>query len=168
MNKPSNLQIQLHWLTLIIIIIAYASIELRGFFPKSSTAYTLMKETHYNSGVLVWIIMFIRLSFQCKNTKPRHLHALKWKAIYFTSMNFLLYFIFIALPVSGIVIMFMSGKDWSLFGINIPQVFTSSREFKSAIKDTHEVMANIGYGLIAIHAATALYFHYIRKKYKVS
>ncbi|MEF3514535.1 cytochrome b, partial [Citrobacter freundii] len=47
MVKFSKLQIRLHWLTLILIAITYAAMELRGWFPKGSNTYLLMKETHY-------------------------------------------------------------------------------------------------------------------------
>ena len=64
MNRFSRLQIRLHWLTLVLIAITYAAMEFRGWFPKGSTLYLLMKETHYNSGVFVWCLMIIRLIIQ--------------------------------------------------------------------------------------------------------
>lgn len=66
MVKFSKLQIRLHWLTLILIAITYAAMELRGWFPKGSNTYLLMKETHYNVGVFVWFLMIIRLIIKHK------------------------------------------------------------------------------------------------------
>ena len=42
MMKFSKLQIRLHWLTLMLIAITYAAMELRGWFPKGSNTYLLM------------------------------------------------------------------------------------------------------------------------------
>lgn len=42
MQRFSKIQISLHWLTLLLIIIAYVSIEFRGLFEKNSAPYLLM------------------------------------------------------------------------------------------------------------------------------
>ncbi|MEF3629653.1 cytochrome b, partial [Citrobacter freundii] len=47
MVKFSKLQIRLHWLTLILIAITYAAMELRGWFPKGSKRSYSMSYAHY-------------------------------------------------------------------------------------------------------------------------
>ncbi len=54
MNRFSKTQIYLHWITLLFVAITYAAMELRGWFPKGSSTYLLMRETHYNAGIFVW------------------------------------------------------------------------------------------------------------------
>ncbi len=44
MNRFSKTQIYLHWLTLLFVAITYAAMELRGWFPKGSSTYLLMRE----------------------------------------------------------------------------------------------------------------------------
>ncbi|MEG2554373.1 MAG: cytochrome b, partial [Hafnia sp.] len=66
MTKFSTLQIRLHWLTLALIAVTYAAMELRGWFPKDSSAYLAMRATHYNAGVFVWLLMFFRLGLKHK------------------------------------------------------------------------------------------------------
>lgn len=66
----SRLQITLHWLTLLLIGIAYAAIELRGWAPKGSSVYLFMKDMHYDMGVLVWALMFLRLYLNHKYPAP--------------------------------------------------------------------------------------------------
>lgn len=66
----SRLQITLHWLTLLLTGIAYAAIELRGWAPKGSSVYLFMKDTHYDMGVLVWALMFLRLYLKHKYPDP--------------------------------------------------------------------------------------------------
>ncbi|EHC71225.1 Putative cytochrome [Salmonella enterica subsp. enterica serovar Minnesota str. A4-603] len=67
----SRLQITLHWLTLLLTGIAYAAIELRGWAPKGSSVYLFMKDMHYDMGVLVWALMFLRLYLKHKYPDPR-------------------------------------------------------------------------------------------------
>lgn len=66
----SRLQITLHWLTLLLTGIAYAAIELRGWAPKGSSVYLFMKDMHYDMGVLVWALMFLRLYLKHKYPDP--------------------------------------------------------------------------------------------------
>lgn len=68
----SRLQITLHWLTLLLTGIAYAAIELRGWAPKGSSVYLFMKDMHYDMGVLVWALMFLRYILNT-NTRIRSL-----------------------------------------------------------------------------------------------
>ncbi len=70
MNRFSKTQIYLHWLTLLFVAITYAAMELRGWFPKGSSTYLLMRETHYNAGIFVWVLMFSRLIIKHRYSDP--------------------------------------------------------------------------------------------------
>ena len=54
-SKNSNL---FTLITLLFVAITYAAMELRGWFPKGSSTYLLMRETHYNAGIFVWVLCF--------------------------------------------------------------------------------------------------------------
>ncbi|HAX4329408.1 TPA: cytochrome b, partial [Escherichia coli] len=43
MNRFTKTQIYLHWITLLFVAITYAAMELRGWFPKGSSTYLLMR-----------------------------------------------------------------------------------------------------------------------------
>ena len=164
MVKFSKLQIRLHWLTLILIAITYAAMELRGWFPKGSNTYLLMKETHYNVGVFVWFLMIIRLIIKHKYHDPDIIPPPPtWQMMAAKIMHILLYISFLALPLLGIAIMAYGGKDWSFLSFNIAPFVTPDGETKSLIKDIHETLANVGYFLIAAHAGAALFHHYVQK-----
>ncbi|EBO3986205.1 cytochrome b [Salmonella enterica] len=160
----SRLQITLHWLTLLLTGIAYAAIELRGWAPKGSSVYLFMKDMHYDMGVLVWALIFLRLYLKHKYLAPAITPPLpRWQQVAATLVHIALYFTFLALPLLGVAMMALSGKNWSFFGITVPVFLTSDSTLKSDIKRIHEVLANIGYFLIAMHAAAALFHLYIQK-----
>lgn len=164
MNRYSKLQIQLHWLTLVLIAIAYAAMELRGLFPKGSYSYLLMRETHYNTGIFVLLVIIIRIIFKQRYETPAITPPLSaWQMILAKFMHILLYICFLVLPVSGIAIMIYGGKAWSLLGLDIPTLVNIDGEVKSVAKTIHELLANAGYLLIILHAGTALIHHYIYK-----
>ncbi|HCK8908493.1 TPA: cytochrome b, partial [Salmonella enterica subsp. enterica serovar Typhi] len=78
-------------------------------------------------------------------------------------MHIALYLTFLALPLLGVAMMASGGKSWSFFGFTVPVFLTPDSTLKSDIKRIHEMLANIGYFLIAMHAAAALFHHYIQK-----
>ncbi|EDJ9408084.1 cytochrome b [Salmonella enterica] len=164
MNRFSKLQIHLHWLVLILITITYASMELRGWFPKGSNSYLLMKETHYNVGVSVWFLMIIRFILKHKYHDPAIIPPPPaWQMALASFMHNILYICFLALPILGIVLMAYGGKSWSLLGLDINPFVNSDADKKILVKNIHETLANVGYFLIAAHAGAALFHHYIQK-----
>ena len=60
-NRYHPLLIGLHWLTLLLLIAIYASMELRGIFPKGSAAYDGMKTWHFMLGLTVLGVVLVRL-----------------------------------------------------------------------------------------------------------
>ena len=164
MTKLSKLQIQLHWLTLVLLAVTYAAMELRGWFPKDSSAYLAMRATHYNVGVLVWLLMFLRLGLKQKYKDPRIVpQPPRWQMTAAKLMHIALYATFLALPILGIALMAYGGKSWDFFGFTISPFVTPNSGVKATIKNLHETLANIGYFLIALHAAAALFHHYVQK-----
>lgn len=106
MIKFSRLQIQLHWLTLLLIAVTYATMEFWGFFPKGSVAYITMRETHYNAGIFTWVLMFVRLSLHHKYQSPAIMPSPpQWQGKAAKVMHFVLYATFLLLPLLGVAIM---------------------------------------------------------------
>ncbi|MCZ7560230.1 MAG: hypothetical protein M5U30_09460 [Burkholderiaceae bacterium] len=60
----SRWQIRLHWLTLLLVAIAYGAIEAKGLVPKGAPARDLLKLVHFNAGALVGALMLLRLGLR--------------------------------------------------------------------------------------------------------
>jgi len=164
MTKFTQKQIQLHWLTLALISVVYAAMELRGWFPKDSSAYLAMKTTHYNAGVFVWIVMLFRLALKYQHKDPEIFPPLPlWQMIAAKLMHIVLYATFLTLPLLGIALMAFGGKSWSFLGFEIMPFVTPDAGVKSTVKNIHETLANTGYFLIGFHATAALFHHYVKK-----
>lgn len=122
-----------------------------------------MKDMHYDMGVLVWALMFYGYILNT-NTRIRSLRLPPhWQHVAAKLMHIALYLTFLALPLLGVAMMASGGKKLELFGFTVPVFLTPDSTLKSDIKRIHEMLANIGYFLIAMHAAAALFHHYIQK-----
>ncbi len=164
MTKFTRLQIQLHWLTLVLIAVTYAAMELRGWFPKDSTAYLFMRETHYNAGIVVWLLMFLRLGLRHRYPDPHIVPSSpRWQMKAGRVMHIVMYITFLALPLLGIARMAFNGKSWIFLGITVSPFVTPNPVVKSVLKSIHETLGNAGYFFIAFHAAAALFHHYVQK-----
>ncbi|ELJ4794612.1 cytochrome b [Salmonella enterica] len=164
MTKFSGLQIRLHWLTLLLIAVTYAAMEFRGIFPKGSAAYLTMRETHYNAGIFTWVLMLIRLGLHRKYPSPAILPSPPaWQEKAAKVMHIVLYATFLLLPLLGVAIMVAGGKHWSFLGMSVPVIMSPDHEIKSALEGIHKTLANVGYFFIAVHAAAALFHHYVQR-----
>ncbi|MBA1933558.1 cytochrome b561 [Escherichia coli] len=139
-NKYSRLQISIHWLVFLLVIVAYCAMEFRGFFPRSDRP--LINMIHVSCGISILVPMMTGLA---------HLGHL------------VIYLLFIALPVIGLVMMYNRGNPWFAFGLTMPYASEANFERVDSLKSWHETLANLGYFVIGLHAAAALAHHYFWK-----
>lgn len=155
----------MHWLTLLLLIGVYATIELRGIFPKDDPLYAAMKSWHFMLGLSVLFLTVLRLSMLAiwrqvpaiEPAAPAVQEALS------KLVHLMLYVILLGLPLAGWAILSAAGKPIPFFGLELPPLIGVNKELSKQIKEVHETVATIGYGLIGLHALAALYHHYIVK-----
>ena len=52
------------------------------------------------------------------------------------------------------------GKTIPFFGLELPALVGADKAFAGSVKEIHETIGTIGYYLVGLHAAAALYHHY--------
>ena len=160
----SRWQIRLHWLTLLLIAIAYGAIEAKGFAPKGSTARDLIMLVHFNAGALVGALMLVRLGLRLRRADPAIVpEPPRWQAAAARLGHRLLYATFLALPVLGVLAVAYAGKQWSLLGLPVHDLVAPDRATGHTLKEIHETWAEAGYFIVGLHAAAALLHHYVRR-----
>ncbi|HEY8887821.1 MAG TPA: cytochrome b [Gallionella sp.] len=161
--RYGSLSIGLHWLMLLLFIAVYGCIELRGFYPKGSDPREALKTWHSMLGMLVFVFVWLRLAARLSGPtpgirpEPSGLQQLSAKL-----MHLALYAFMIAMPLIGWLLLSASGKPVPFFGLELPALIGKSKDLASQIKQIHEFLGTAGYYLIGLHAAAALYHHYIK------
>ncbi|MCC3747763.1 cytochrome b561 [Rouxiella badensis] len=162
--KYSPIQIAIHWLVFLLVVATYATIELKGFIPKSLPQHALLTVLHYSFGASVLLMMstrvFVRLMYVTPGITPKPPH---WQDIAAHIMHGIIYIFFIVVPIMGILSMYFKGTEWALFGVKMPVTYDPNLLLSKKIKSIHELIANTGYYLIGLHAAAALFHHYYLK-----
>ncbi|MFZ1874774.1 MAG: cytochrome b [Chania sp.] len=154
-------QIILHWLTLLMVILTYSAMLLKDSVPDDYI--DLVKNLHFNFGLSVFVLMFFRLCLRQRHATPPITPALEvWQAFGSKVFHWLLYLLFLSLPILGMLTLAYGGKEWMLLGWQVPQWITPDPGMRSLVKDIHETLANTGYFIIGAHALAALYHHYLR------
>ena len=164
-HAPSRyhpLSIGLHWLTLLLLIAVYALIELRGMYPKGSEPRELMKHWHFMLGLLVFVLMLVRLPARALFRVPPITPAPPaWQEWLAKSMHLLLYVFLVGMPLLGWLVLSAKGKPVPFFGLSLPALIAPDDALAGRLQDLHALIGTIGYWLISLHAAAALYHHYL-------
>lgn len=157
--------ILLHWLVLILVVAAYACILLRTNFERGSDIREGLKAWHFMLGLSVLAATFLRIGLRAMVWKtppimpppPRMLHLLSIAA------HLAIYAWLIAMPIAGWTILSAEGNPIPFWGLNLPPLTSPDKGMADQVKELHETSGTIGYFLLGLHAAAALFHHYFMK-----
>ncbi|HJV69061.1 cytochrome b [Ideonella sp.] len=157
-----RMSIGLHWLMMALLAAVYASIELRGLFPKGSDPRTAMKALHFMLGLTVLGLAVVRLMARITAPTPRiEPEPSTWQKRLATLMHAALYGLMIGLPIIGWLLLSAKGTPIPFFGLELPALIAPDKGLAEQLKEVHEALATAGYFLIGLHAAAALFHHYL-------
>lgn len=161
-NKYSGLQIGIHWLVFLLVIGAYCAMELRGFAPRSYRPW--FNVVHVSCGISILVLMVTRLLVRLKYPAPPIVPKPKPMMTGLAHLGHLvIYLLFLVLPVIGLLMIYNRGNPWIAFGIVMPHAAEANFDLADTLKSWHVTLANLGYFVIALHAAAALMHHYFWK-----
>jgi cytochrome b561 len=149
----------LHWLTLLLLASVYACIELRGNFPRGSDIREGLKDWHYALGLLVFALLWLRVALRLRGPLPGP-DLPGWQHGLAAATHALLYLFMAAMPLLGWALVSAEGKLPSWFGLSLPALLAPGPALAERLEEWHETLGAVGYWLIGLHAAAALYHHY--------
>lgn len=161
-ERYGNGLIALHWLTLLLLIAIYALVELHDIFPRGSAGRAAMMQWHFMLGLAVLALLPIRLALRAAGGKapPIRPPMPAWQELLARLMHLALYAFLLAMPVLGWLTLSAQGKAIPFFGLELPALLGADKGVGHSLEEIHETVGNIGYYLIGLHAAAALFHHY--------
>lgn len=163
-DRFGSATIFLHWFMLALLAAVYACIELRGLWPKGSEPRDLIKTWHFMLGLSVFALVWIRLLARVRGgTPPIVPKPAPWQTGLGHAMHAALYLLMICMPIAGWLILSAEGKPIPFFGLELPPLTGPNKPLAEQVEEIHETVGTIGYWLIGLHAAAALFHHYIQK-----
>ena len=154
----------LHWLMLLLFVLAYALIELRVLFDKGTPQRDLMKSLHFSVGLAIFVLVWLRLIARTLTPAPAIIPAPPaWQRAAAALVHLLLYAFMIGQPLLGWLVLSAAGKPVPFFGLTLPPLVAMDKPFAGTLEELHQTIGTFGYGLIGVHALAALVHHYVQK-----
>lgn len=155
----SRLSIGLHWFMLLLLAAVYACIELRELYPRGSDIREGLKTWHFMLGLSVFGLVALRLV--ARIVSPRQPGPKSWGDRLAALVHLALYAIMIAMPLLGWLALSADGKPIPFFGLQLPPLLGPNEALAGQVEEIHETVGTAGYWLVGVHAAAALFHHYV-------
>ncbi len=163
-GRYGKLTIALHWLMALLIVAAYAFINLRELFPKGSDPREAMKAIHFMLGLSVLFLILPRLIARISGDTPAITPEPPiWQQNAAKLVHLALYAFMIIMPALGWLMLSAAGKPIPFFGLQLPALIAEDKGFSKVLKEIHESIGEFGYYLIGLHVIAALYHHYFQR-----
>jgi cytochrome b561 len=153
----------LHWITVILVVIAWALGMFEDALPKGE-ARAAGLFIHITAGLAILVALTVRVLWRVVDSPPPPEPTVfgRWGDRASRLAHYALYALLVAVPVAGIAVQFARGEPLPLFGFTeITSPWTANRAFAHSVKEVHEVLANALVILAALHAAAALVHHWV-------
>jgi cytochrome b561 len=161
-RRHDGLSIALHWSVALAVVLTYGFGLLREGLPRGpSRDFVLL--LHMSFGILVMAGAVFRIAWHAGRSSlgARQPFSATWAA---KLAHLALYAGLIAVPLAGLVMVWTKGQAVPFFGlVDMPQLLPTNRTVSKVLEEVHELMAHGLVALVGLHAAAALYPHYVLK-----
>lgn len=134
------------------------------FLPKDSPNHLQVYELHKSFGVLALALIFIRIINRFIKKPPALPDSMpKIEQILAHLGHLGLYFLMVAVPLSGFLMSNSFGFPVKFFGLELPMLVTTNFEHGKVFAEAHELCAYALLGLIATHVAAVIKHRFFDK-----
>ena len=154
----------LHWCTAIIVLIAFlygpGGSEQRVY----SAAHEFDRRLHETLGLCVLALTVIRLLWKTIAARPEDPPAAPWMIVLSKLVQWALYLLLLALPLTAIIGAWLEGHPLTLLaGTDIQPWFGASHGTGSVFATIHSWLGDAIMWLAGLHALAALFHHFVLK-----
>lgn len=151
-----------HWATAITVLLAFI------YGPGGSEQHVYAqqedagRQLHETLGICVFILAVLRLLWRSIATRPEPPDVARWMGIAATVVQYGLYLLLLALPLTAIFGAWLEGHALTLLlGIQIPSPISAQHAFGATLAESHGWLGDVIMWLAGLHAIAALYHHFL-------
>ena len=150
----------LHWTLFVLLAFQVIGVQLVDAFPRDSAGRAFVLAAHETGGMIVLLLVLLRLMWKIANDAPLE-YGPMWQQWVARLTHASMYALVIVIPLVGYVVASARGQDPVLFGAALPAVVGRDRALARTTKEIHEVLSWVLTGLVGVHAAAALWHHFV-------
>ena len=164
--RYSPAQRRLHWLMFLLVAVAYLAIETRGNFERGSLTRTLAVQGHFWVGLVLLALALPRILLRLRRGAPPITPPLPaWQAWPARFLHLALYAFLLVQPVLGLMTVWTDGKQVMVPFTQavLPALMAPDEALAHTLEDLHVTLGSLFYWVIGLHAAAALFHHFLRR-----
>ena len=161
-GRFDHVSIIMHWLTVLLIVIQFASVWAIEAAGDKSTLGAALLSLHMTTGALTWGVVVARLVWRhyLAYLPPFPPSMPKLQQTIAKANEYGLYLLLLTQPITGLGRVLLRGRPFDLFFWQVPALFEENDSIRHVLVETHEFGAKALMALIGLHAGAAL-FHYL-------
>ena len=151
-----------HWLSALLVLACVTAALSVGAFPKASRYEVI--SVHLTLGLSILLLTLARLLVRSGAKVPNH--RLPWHMNAASKgLQAVVYVLLLLLPVLGYLAVSSRGMPIHtvFFGLNLPPIPGITRQEGGLLIAVHKTLAWVLIWSVALHAAAALFHHFVRK-----
>jgi len=155
----------LHWAVFVAVVLAYLFINLRGVFPRGSSAARVSMQGHILAGLVVLALVLPRLLQRLRHAPLPAPAVAPWESALSRLTHLTLYAFLLVQPLLGLATEWASGPLHIPFtALQIPSPLTPDHALKESLGNLHGTIGTVFYYVIGLHIAAALWHHFVRRE----
>ncbi|MDF2118620.1 cytochrome b/b6 domain-containing protein [Roseiarcaceae bacterium H3SJ34-1] len=153
----------LHWSSVALVAVAWLLGVFGDALPEGTARATGLF-VHISVGLALLCVLLVRVLWRVADPPPplERTALGVWLDRIARLAHYALYALLVAAPVVGILLQFARGDALPLFGLTeITSPWAADRAFVRSVKGVHEMLAHALVVLAVLHAAAALFHHWV-------
>jgi cytochrome b561 len=151
-----------HWLTVVLVGTAYIVSPGGREERIYSAALDSARQTHETFGMLVFALVLLRILWRLLKPTPQPPPMPAWMRYSASAAHFGLYALLLAIPLTAIAGAWLEAHPLTIFGLGtIAPMLPPAHDLGQSLADIHTILGNAIIWLAGVHAAAALFHHFV-------
>jgi len=161
-DRYSTLGLTLHWVTAAVVLTAFiygpGGPEARVY----SAARDFDRQLHETLGLVVFTLVLLRMAWRAGAAIPAPPPGPPWQARTARAVQFAMYVLMVALPVTAVTGAWLEGHPLTLLGgVEVPPRLAEWRAAGTVVAEVHGWLGDTIMWLAGLHAAAGLFHHFV-------
>jgi cytochrome b561 len=163
-SRFDGLTIGLHWGTVLLVMVLFASAWLHARAETLQSDFTpALLQIHRSSGVTIWVVTALRLAWRLTKASlppfPAQMSKLHRAAVKLSEYG--LYALLLVQPTTGLLTTLFGGRPFTLYLWQLSPLLPRDEMLRAVFHSSHELGAWALAGLAIGHAGAALFHHFV-------